>query len=194
LSAGAAAVGFLLIALPAGVIGAHVPTGATSPCVTAAVAADSDATSPARLVCAFYAANSANDWARLRRLFAPGAQLVIAGRRRAETRSVDAWLAERQRSGTRVRETQLGHRSEEYGTIAHVWSAYELEIASMDGAAGRTDDSVARAAPTVLRGVNSFQCVRIEGQWRIAHLLWTDTRFAEPLPADLVDTARARVP
>lgn len=61
-------------------------------------------------------------------------------------------------------EVEIGRRIEQFGNIAHVWSAYEARRAPDDGAPER-------------RGINSIQLFRnADGHWQIIAMLWDNER------------------
>lgn len=61
-------------------------------------------------------------------------------------------------------EVEIGRRIEQFGNIAHVWSAYEARRAPDDGASER-------------RGINSIQLFRnADGHWQIIAMLWDNER------------------
>ena len=113
------------------------------------------------------------DWNRFEALFAPGAQMVIAG-----TTDGPAVLTPKEYA---TRNTPIftekgwfahpvATRTMRYGDIAHVWSTYE-------GRAAASDEK------PLARGINSFQLVRIGGQWKVQSLVWQQEDAAHPVPA-----------
>ncbi len=61
-------------------------------------------------------------------------------------------------------EVEIGRRVEQFGNIAHVWSAYEARRAPDDAAPER-------------RGVNSIQLFRdAGGHWQIIAMIWDNER------------------
>ncbi len=174
-----------LVAGASAAAGAQPAAGA--PAEPAAAGRAGDDATPDQLIRAFYESNSAGDWPRFRALFLPGARIVFVGRDapgrgRWAARTAEEFVAERARSGVRVRERELARREVRYGAVLHAWSAYELRTAR--GAGDAAGDSAAGA--DVTRGVNSFELARAEGRWRIAHLLWTNDRVAGPIPAEFL--------
>ena len=149
-----------------------------------ALAAEPD--SPEALVQALYesssgAAGQPHDWTRFRSLFLPGARIVAlvrdaAGRTQVRDQGVDDYVAQAgprlQREG--FRERGLSLRTLRYGDLVQAWSAYEATHGS--GAQAR-----------VVHGVNALQLTRVDGHWRIAHLLWANERSAGPLPAEWLE-------
>jgi hypothetical protein len=110
-------------------------------------------------------------------LFAPLAQIRFAppradGKRYLSTYPVEGFLdliVPTALANGRI-EKELWCKVDRFGTIAHVWSAYELHTANQAG------ESVTR------RGVNSFQ-LHFDGTvWRITSLIWDVETQANPLP------------
>lgn len=69
-------------------------------------------------------------------------------------------------------EKEIGRRLEVYGTIAHAMSAYRGNYSNAAGEA------------LVVRGVNSIQLVKENGQWKVISILW-DTEWPDgsnPVP------------
>lgn len=61
-------------------------------------------------------------------------------------------------------EVEIGRRVEQFGNIAHVWSAYEARTAPDDATPER-------------RGINSIQLVRdADGRWQIIAMIWDNER------------------
>jgi hypothetical protein len=122
-----------------------------------------------RIVTAFYAAISAEkgekDWQALRALCLPAAHFNAMGINEQGSNEFYPQTMEQyvehltpyiREYGFLVRETS--RRTEYYEKIAHVWSAYE----SRNAAGG----------PVIDRGYYSFQLVQVDGQWKIAGVLW----------------------
>src|SRR5262245_35735078 len=129
------------------------------------------------------------DWARFRRLCRPDARFVLAtvdsdGRPVTQAWDVDGFI----REGTEhfaVRglwESELSGRTERFGRIAHVLSAYASRLDQAD-------------APVAARGVNSVQLIWEPagdgGAWLVAHNVWDRERPDLPLPHDLAGSDRA---
>jgi hypothetical protein len=105
------------------------------------------------------------DWSEFRALFLP--EVVVVLRTSPQATSVftlegfiEDWL--RFIEGFNIAETGFAERiirthSTEFGDIAHIWVLYEAEIPG-------------RGRPPQ-RGVDSFQLVRRDGQWKIASVL-----------------------
>ena len=78
-------------------------------------------------------------------------------------------------------ERELGRRTEVYGNLANVWSAYD----------GRTANGSFHE-----RGINSFQLVKVDGKWLVASILWQEegTPVDFPLPRDMIGEEVAACP
>jgi hypothetical protein len=73
-------------------------------------------------------------------------------------------------------ESEVAHRVETFGDIAHVFSTYE-----------------SRRAPgekPFARGINSFQLVKTATGWKIMTILWDSERESNPLPAKYLATPK----
>ena len=114
----------------------------------------------------------ARDFARMRSLFAPNALMRAITAKGVRGGTLEDYIARNapvlEREGFTERE--LGRRTEIYGNLATVWSAYD----------GRTASGSFHE-----RGINSFQLVRVDGRWLVASILWQEESPQFPLPADL---------
>jgi len=116
------------------------------------------------------------DFDRMRSMFAPNALLrVITPDRGVRGGDIEAYI---KASGPILEkegftEKELGRRTEVYGNLASVWSAYD----------GRTANGSFHE-----RGINSFQLVKVDGKWLVASILWQEegTPVLFPLPKDLI--------
>jgi len=110
----------------------------------------------------------------LRELLMPDVRLVLVtrtadGTATTRTLTLDDWIAAVQRRGsTPLFERQIKTRSESYGSIAHLWSTFEIR-ATADG------------TPTS-RGINSVQAIFDGRQWRLIQVLWEAETPTEPIP------------
>ena len=121
-------------------------------------------------------AEQKRDWKRFQSLFHDGArmQAMVMGRdgkRRLITMTPKEYV---ERSGKWAEANGMfekeTHRTQDvYGSIAQVFSTYELRIGDPD----KEPD---------LTGINSIQCCRVDGKWRILSTLWEDARSAGPIP------------
>ncbi len=114
------------------------------------------------------------DWDRFRGLFTDGARLIaIRTNGGVSTPSVMTPDEYAERAGasfekTAFYESELAHRVETFGAIAHVFSAYESRHAPDD--------------KPFARGINSFQLVRDAKGWKVMTILWDSEREGNPLP------------
>ncbi len=114
------------------------------------------------------------DWARFRSLFAEGARLIpVRQTPQGPLPSVMTPEEYAQRAGATFEkapffESELAHRVETFGDVAHVFSTYE-----------------SRRAPgekPFARGINSFQLVKTNTGWKIMTIFWDAEREGNPLP------------
>ncbi len=121
-------------------------------------------------------AGEARDWDRFRSLFAAGARLIPT--RPTATGGTDMRMLDPQGYIDRARpllegagffEREIGRVTEEFGNIAHVFSAY----ASFRSAG----DSV-----PFQRGINSIQLLKDGDQWRIVTVMWDAERPGVTIP------------
>lgn len=172
---------------------AHLPAGetpdgvvyttrvfATVPMQAAGNVRPGDVTSIDAIVAALYdvisgPAGQKRDWDRFRGLFAPGARLIPTGRRPDGTHTMrtmtpDDYAAQAgpglERNGFFERE--IGRRTEQFGGIAHVFSAYDSKRLATD--------SVPFA-----RGINSIQLMNDGKRWWVVTVFWDSERPANPL-------------
>jgi hypothetical protein len=151
--------------------------------------AAADAGSPEACVHALYAVISGppdapRDWARFRALCRPDARFLLVSRQPdgtpvTQVYDVESFVAEGTREFAQhgLWEREIAGRTERFGCVAHVFSAYESRLDRPD-------------APVVARGVNSIQLVEEpDGVWRIAHLTWDRETATHPLPPDLGGSA-----
>jgi hypothetical protein len=116
------------------------------------------------------------DFDKMRSMFAPNALLrVITPNRGVRGGDLEAYI---KASGPILEkegftERELGRRTEVYGNLATVWSAYD----------GRTANGSFHE-----RGINSFQLVKVDGKWLVASILWQEegTPVLFALPKDLI--------
>jgi hypothetical protein len=122
------------------------------------------------------------DWARFHSLFADGARLIPI-RVTPEGAGPVVMTPDdyEKRAGTNFEKTafyesEVAHRVEMFGDIAHVFSTYE-----------------SRHAPgekPFARGINSFQLVKTGTGWKIMTILWDSEREGNPLPAKYLATPK----
>lgn len=160
--------------------------GATPACGNAEP--DEDSRSPESLARTLYEivsgpAGARKDWARLARLFAPGALVTptmhgsgfLAAPQRPEQ---FAQLNDKLFGQRAFYERELARRVERYGHIAHVWSSFDAR----DGL----------DLPPRARGVNSFQAMDDGRRWCILSATWDIETPDHPLPPEFAGTPAAR--
>jgi hypothetical protein len=109
----------------------------------------------------------------MRALFAEGATLSpMTGKdsvMKPTPLTVDGWIERVKQRGSAVfYERQVKYTVESYGSIAHLWSTYEIRD---------TPDGKAR-----VRGINSIQAVNDGAGWKIFGIVWQAESPASPLP------------
>ena len=128
-------------------------------------------------------AGKARDWNRFRSLFAPHARLIPTGRNAAGVGVIRPWTVEEyitnagaslERDGFYERE--LGRKTERYGNIVHLMSAYDSRRTPAD-------------ATPFARGVNSFQLWFDGTRWWVVTIYWEGETPANPIPADFLRKA-----
>lgn len=138
-------------------------------------------TDPGEVMEALYASISGppgpRDFARLRTLFAPGAELVrtVEGEDGARVRDrmpVETFI---ERAGPQLEQTgffevEIVRKVDVFGSIAQVWSTYEA----------RRDPS----AEPFARGINGVQLFFGAAGWKITSLVWDDERPGARIPPE----------
>ena len=117
------------------------------------------------------------DWDAMRALMTPTARLTPIGPNGPTAVSVDGYIERSEQSLMQIgfHEVETGNRTEIYGNLAHVWSAYEGRAGSYDG-------------DIIVTGINSFQLIKIDGEWKVDTILWQAASDALPVPGDLAAT------
>ncbi|HWA95434.1 MAG TPA: hypothetical protein VG844_12605 [Terracidiphilus sp.] len=83
--------------------------------------------------------------------------------------TLDGWIEAVKKHGKdELNEHQIKVKQEVYGSIAHLWSTYELHLSSDPGKA--------------IRGINSIQAVYDGKRWRVYGILWQAETPATPIP------------
>jgi hypothetical protein len=114
------------------------------------------------------------DRACMRQLFTADAQLTPLakgpdGSLAPKALMVEGWIERvKQRGSKAFYERQVKYSSDVFGSIAHLWSTYEIR---------ETPDGAAEA-----RGINSIQAVKQNGEWKVAGILWEAESPAEQVP------------
>jgi len=114
------------------------------------------------------------DWERERTLLHPSARLmptrVEAGEPVVEVFDCDGYIASRTPffAANDFYETELCHRIERFGNIAHVWSTYGYR---------RSPDGEIYG-----RGINSIQLFNDGGRWWVLSVFWDNERPGNAMP------------
>ncbi len=116
-------------------------------------------------------AGAPRDWDRFRSLFHEGARLIPVGANGATAITPEEYVT---RAGASFAEngffeSEIGRKTDRYGDIVHIFSAYEGKR--------NADD-----AEPFLRGVNSFQLLRHKGRWWIVTIYWQAETPDNPIP------------
>lgn len=129
-------------------------------------------------------AGQARNWDRFRSLFAPGARLIPTRGRAGEAATAavmtpDEYAAASgpglERNGFFERE--IGRTTEQFGRIAHVFSAYDSKRTRMD-------------PQPFARGINSIQLLNDGRRWWIVSVYWDSERPDNPIPAKYLNPPR----
>lgn len=121
------------------------------------------------------AAGEKRDWARFRNLFAEGAVMNAKYKRDGKlsifrltpedyVKNSGPWL---ETNG--FFETEVGRKTDTYGSIAHVFSTYESRKTAGD-------------KEPFERGINSIQLSFDGTRWWVVSILWTDVTTDGPVP------------
>ena len=123
------------------------------------------------------------DWDRFRSLFAEGGRMVPMkpgpGGWTPDVTPLDRYIADFDQilaehpafQGKGFYESEAARRTERYGDIAVVWSTYE----------GRFSPDDERP---FMRGVNTLDLVRVDGEWKVLQVLWQQETPQTPLPEE----------
>jgi hypothetical protein len=146
-----------------------------------------DVSSPEAIVAAVYDVISGppgekRNWNRMRTLFVPDARMIPTGKRPTgeptrRTLSVEDYISN---SGPFLEkdgffETEIGKRTEQFGNIVQVFSAYESKRA------------VTEEKP-FMRGINSFQLWYDGKRWWVITILWQSESKDNPIPEKYIGT------
>jgi hypothetical protein len=123
-------------------------------------------------------AGQRRNWDRMRSLFTANARMMPLGRAGLRSGSVEDYISS---SGPFLEERgfterEIGRVVEQYGDIAHVFSAYEGRFTAGD--------------PQTIRGINSFQLVRHSGRWWVVSIMWQAETPDNPIPARYLTPAQ----
>ena len=161
---------------PAAAPAAQPQTGFVSATEGGVAARPADVASIDAIVAALYdvisgPAGEKRDWNRMRSLFSAGGRLMPLGPRGLRVGGVEDYIRV---SGPLLEERgfferEIGREVEEYGGIAHVFSAYEARNAT--------------EGPVIMRGINSIQLARHGGRWWVVSVMWQPETADNPIPA-----------
>jgi hypothetical protein len=173
---------------PAPAQAAPSPAPAPAPAATAPEAKPEDVATPESIVAALYDVISgpkgqARNWDRFRSLFAPGARMIPAGKRKDGTYGYRLITPEEYitSSGKMLveegfREREIHRVQERFGALMHVFSTYE---------ALRGEET-----KPFMRGINSIQLFHDGKRWWVLTVAWTAETPEQPLPAKYLPAAR----
>ena len=133
-------------------------------------------------------AGQERDWERERSLFLPAARLIptsgkagvtsLAGKLEPQFLDVEGYIARSRQylAQSGFYEKEVARRTEQFGSIAHVWSTYESRHNESD-------------AKPFMRGINSIQLFFDENRWWIVSIYWQHESPADPLPDQYLSSA-----
>ena len=159
-----------LLAAPSTDLPAQTQSAAPAPAARAADVASVDA-----IIASLYdvisgPAAQMRDWDRFRSLFGAGARLIPTGPRADGTSGMQVFTPEQYAAQATpffekqpFFEREIGRRTEQYGGVVHVFSAYDSKRAPSD------------TAPFA-RGINSIQLVNDGRRWYVMTILWEAER------------------
>ena len=115
------------------------------------------------------------DWARFKNLFIEEARLIPSGKRDGKfgyrimtpdgyIESSGKWLVE-----NGFHEVEINRKTEEYGSLAHIWTTYESYRSKAD-------------EKPFMRGINSIQLMNDGERWWIMQIYWLGEKEDLPLP------------
>jgi hypothetical protein len=117
------------------------------------------------------------DWDRFRSLFIPGARLIPTsvgpdGARQIRVIAPDefATMSAPQLEASDFFEREIGRTSDSFGTVAHVFSAYDSKRAASD-------------AQPFARGINSIQLFDDGKRWWVVTIFWDSERGGNVIPS-----------
>lgn len=116
------------------------------------------------------------DWDRFKNLFAPDARLIPSGKNnegqigyRIMTSLDYVVSAGKRLEEVGFHELEINRKTEEYGSLVHVWSTYESYHSKSDKA-------------PFTRGINSIQLLNDGNRWWILQIYWLGESAENPLP------------
>lgn len=170
------------------VIGAAAQGGGGAPSATTAAtipARAEDVASVDAIMAALYdvisgPAGQKRNWDRFRSLFVPGARLIPTGRRQDGSRVIRflspdeyATTIGPQLENGGFFEREIGRRTEQFGNVTHVFSAYDSKRTLND-------------AQPFARGINSIQLFNDGRRWWVVSIFWDSERPSNPIPGEMV--------
>jgi hypothetical protein len=177
----------LLLALPSAPLAAQEEPAAAEPKIEPRPeAAPADVESIDAIVLAVYdvisgPAGEKRDWDRMRSLFIDDARLIPTGRRQDgkgghRVMTVEEYITG---SGSWLEEngffeTEISRRTDRFGNIAQVFTAYESRRAADD-------------AEPFMRGINSFQLWNDGDRWWVVTIFWENETPGTPIPQEYLD-------
>jgi DNA-binding beta-propeller fold protein YncE len=121
-------------------------------------------------------AGQKRDWDRFKSLFAPGARLIPTGRRAGGSHVMRTLTPEEYATsiGPQLEnggffEREIGRRIDQFGGIAHVFSAYDSKRLATD-------------SMPFARGINSIQLINDGKRWWVVTIFWDSERPDNPIP------------
>ena len=122
-------------------------------------------------------AGEARKWDRMRSLFIPGARLIPTGKNpqdgsvRHRVMTVEDYITQ---SGPMLEkngffEREIGRKTESFGNIVHVFSAYDSKRTAQD-------------AQPFARGINSIQLLNDGQRWYVVTIFWDSERADNKIP------------
>jgi hypothetical protein len=122
-------------------------------------------------------AGQKRDWDRFRSIFAADARMIPVARRQDGSLNHRAMTPEDyvQRSGPLLEERgfferEIFRKTEQFASIAHVWSTYEARAKAED-------------VEPMMRGINSIQLFHDGKRWWLLSISWQAEDDENPLPA-----------
>jgi len=122
-------------------------------------------------------AGEKRNWDRMRTLFAPDARMMPTGKKQngesvRRSLTVEDYISN---SGPFLEkngffETEIGRKTEQYGSIVQVFSTYESRKTMAD-------------EKPFMRGINSFQLWNDGKRWWVLSILWESETGDNPIPA-----------
>jgi hypothetical protein len=116
------------------------------------------------------------DWDRFKNLFVADARLIPSGKNkeskigyRIMTSSDYVGSAGKRLEEVGFHEQEINRKTEEYGSLVHVWSTYESYHSKSDKA-------------PFARGINSIQLMNDGNRWWILQIYWLGESAENPLP------------